>query len=201
MKTVIFDIGCVLIGFDWDAYAHKLFNDPEVECIVTASAFHCPYWKEMDRGEMTQPEILAHMVAQAPEYADQIRESVMRVSECTTRTDYAIPWIEDLKSRGYQVLYLSNYSDWVMSQSGHALDFLPYMDGGIFSYKVHSIKPEPEIYQMLIDKYELVPEECVFVDDTKANIEAAEAIGIRSVLFKNYEQARDELDELLREIL
>ena len=196
IKNVVFDIGCVLIGFDWDAYVRRLFDQETAE-VVTACAFKCPFWKEMDRGEMEQPEILARMIEQSPEYAEQIRESVVRVDECVERTDYAIPWIESLKARGYRVLYLSNYSDWVMSKSGHALDFLEHMNGGIFSYKVHCIKPDEEIYRILFDRYDLVPEECVFIDDTPANIETAKRLGMEGVIFENYDQAKTELEGVL----
>ena len=77
------------------------------------------------------------------------------------------------------------------------LDFLSEMDGGIFSYLVGAIKPEPEIYQILIDKYRLVPEECIFIDDREANLAAARKLGFQTILFDGYEQGRAKLNELL----
>ena len=66
------------------------------------------------------------------------------------------------------------------------------------SYEVHRIKPEPEIYRILLEKYELKAEECVFVDDNGKNIQAARELGFRTVHFENYEQAREALEKLLR---
>ena len=97
------------------------------------------------------------------------------------------------------MLFLSNYSEHVRKRSTHTLDFLPYLDGGVFSYQVHRIKPEPEIYRILLEKYELKAEECVFVDDNGKNIQAARELGFRTVHFENYGKAREALEELLRE--
>lgn len=196
IRTVIFDIGRVLIGFEWDEYAKSLFDEP-VAATVTAATFGGPHWKEQDRGVLATEDIHNEMVRMAPEYESEIREVLDRVGECTTRQSYAIPWIDSLKERGYQVLYLSNYSDHVISKSTHALDFLSHMDGGVFSYKELCIKPDRQIYEVLFDRYGLDPGECVFIDDSAANIEAARELGMHGILFKNYEQASKELNELL----
>lgn len=197
IRTVIFDIGRVLLGFEWDRYVHMLFDDEATCRAVTEASFRCPYWTEMDRGNMRQEDIVENMIENAPDYSAQILEAVERVGECVERFDYAIPWIEDLKNRGYQVLYLSNYSEHVRARSMHAMDFLDRTDGGIFSYEVKSVKPEPEIFEMLIDRFDLVPEECVFIDDSFPNVETAVGLGFNTILFKNYEQASAELASVL----
>lgn len=112
------------------------------------------------------------------------------------RYDYAISWIKELKQKGYQVLVLSNFASKAFDDCQEVLDFLPFVDGGILSYRERVIKPEPEIYQLLIDRYQLVPEECVFLDDTLKNLTAAEAFGIHTIHFKNRELAVEELRKL-----
>lgn len=198
IRTVIFDIGRVLLGFDWDRYIHSLFDDEEICRIVTECSLRCPYWTEMDRGKMSQEEIVEKMIEKAPEYRAQILEAMNRVDECVERFDYAIPWIEHLKSRGYKVLYLSNYSEYVKSKSKYAMDFLDRVDGGIFSCEVKCVKPDPEIFEMIIDRFDLVPEECVFIDDSEPNVETALSLGLKGILFKNYEQASSELESVLK---
>ena len=74
--------------------------------------------------------------------------------------------------------------------------FLPEMEGGILSYKEHLIKPEPEIYQLLLKRYGLKAEESVFLDDTLKNVEAAEEQGIHGIHFLTKEQAEEELRKL-----
>jgi len=71
------------------------------------------------------------------------------------------------------------------------------MDGGIMSYMVHLAKPDPAIYQTLLDRYGLKAEECVFLDDTVRNVEAAQALGIAGIVVTSQEQAKKELETLL----
>ena len=78
----------------------------------------------------------------------------------------------------------------------HALDFLPYTDGGILSFQDKLIKPMPEIYRLILDRYRLEPDECVFMDDTRANVEGAKAAGIHAFVFENIAQAKEELEKL-----
>ena len=77
-----------------------------------------------------------------------------------------------------------------------ALEFLEYVDGGILSYRDGVIKPDPAIYRLLLDRYSLNPEECVFLDDIQKNLDAAKAFGIHTILFRSMEQAREELRAL-----
>ena len=71
------------------------------------------------------------------------------------------------------------------------------MDGGVFSCDVNWIKPEREIFNILLKKYNLKAEECVFLDDNKNNIEAASAMGFNTIPFEYYQQAHGELMSLL----
>lgn len=197
IDTVIFDIGRVLLGFEWLDYVHRLFNDTETEEAVTKATFFSGIWNEMDRGIWTEEEVLERFYKNDPDRREQIWKAFDKVGDCAVPMDYAIPWIEELKTDGYRVLYLSNYSEHVKRRTLHAMDFLGHMDGGIFSYEVHSIKPEKEIYEKLIEKYGLVPERCIFIDDNQKNISAAEDIGFKAIGFESYEQAHGELMSLL----
>ena len=70
------------------------------------------------------------------------------------------------------------------------------MDGAVFSYQVRQLKPEPEIYRTLLDRYHLKPEETVFLDDTPENCEGARKLGITAIQFKDFKQAAAELEKL-----
>lgn len=78
------------------------------------------------------------------------------------------------------------------------MKFLPYMDGTLFSYVYKMAKPDHEIYETLCTMYQLNPGETVFFDDREDNIEGAEACGIHGILFQNYEQAKKDLETLLK---
>ena len=74
----------------------------------------------------------------------------------------SVDWIESLKARDYHTYYLSNYGERIRREASKELSFLSHMDGGIMSYTVHLAKPDPAIYQTLLDRYGLNAEECVF---------------------------------------
>ena len=125
------------------------------------------FWNEFDRGQLSDEEMLAGFIRNDPSVEKEIRQIFENMHGILTRADYAIPWIRELKAAGYQVLVLSNFSDKVARDNPDALDFLEYVDGGILSYRDGVIKPDPAIYRLLISRYDLKPEECVFLDDTQ----------------------------------
>ena len=77
-----------------------------------------------------------------------------------------------------------------------ALDFIPYTDGGILSFQDRVIKPDEKIYRLLLSRYQLKAQECVFLDDTPANVEAAVRLGFAGIVFRTREQAQEELRAL-----
>ena len=192
IKTIIFDIGNVLIDCRGEDYLCGMFGEEQAGA-VAAATFGKPYWKQMDQGVMDGEEATERMIADTPELENEIRKAMEYVGNCLFKQDYAIPWIRELKEKGFQVLFLSNYSEYLRRKNPEVLDFLPYLDGGVFSYEVKMIKPNPDIYQYILNVYKLVPEECIFVDDLAENIEAAKAAGIHGIQFRGYEKSYDEI--------
>lgn len=196
ITTIIFDIGNVLAGFSWKEHFERLGYDDEMAERIARATVKNPAWNEIDRGVLSIEEIMRAFVESDPEIERDIYRALEDVGSMVVRYEYAIPWLQELKGKGYRVLYLSNFSEKAETDCAHALDFLPYMDGGILSYQEKIIKPMPEIYQLLIDRYGLVPEECVFMDDTAVNLEGAEKFGIHTIHFHDREQAIGELRKL-----
>lgn len=196
INTVIFDIGNVLMKFDYMPYIRSLLQDEDTVYRVNGAIWRSGFWNDLDRGEDTDI-VYAKMLEAEPEYKEEIALAFENVGQCMFKMDYAIPWIQELKERGYRVLYLSNYSRHTMEANPGVLDFLPYMDGGVFSCEVGVVKPDAEIYRILCEKHRLNPEECVFLDDFEANVETARAFGMKAIRFENYEAAKRELNELL----
>ena len=71
------------------------------------------------------------------------------------------------------------------------------MDGGVFSYQEHVIKPDERIYQILLERYALLPEETLFLDDNAENIAAAQKLGIHGIVFTNLPEAKAQAEKLL----
>ena len=196
ITTIIFDIGNVLADFTWEEHYMSLGYTGEILERIANATVRSALWSEFDRGVLTREELVQGCIENDPEIAEDIQRCFVDVRGMVKRNDYAIPWVQELKQKGYRVLYLSNFSDVAETEYADKLDFRPFMDGGILSYEEKVVKPMPEIYKLLIDRYELVPQECVFLDDTEKNLPPAEAFGIHTILFKNPEQAKAELKKL-----
>ena len=194
IHTVIFDIGNVLMKFAWKPYIRELF-DEETARIVTKAIWKMGYWNEFDRGVLSEEEVRKAMVSCKPEYEKEIYMALDHVDRCMHKYDYALPWVKELKDKGYQVLFLSNYSKFLQDAKPEVLEFLPYMDGGVFSCDVHIIKPDPAIYEKICEKYDLKPEECLFIDDNGDNVKAAQNFGMHSIRFQEYETSYKEIME------
>ena len=197
LKTVVFDIGNVLITFSGMDFIRKRFGD-EKGLQIANSLFGDRRWSELDRGVMTSEEVLQSFLDADPTVPEEdIIWSFEHIYRTVSRCGYAIPWLRDVRKLGYRVLYLSNYSKLIMHARPEVLDFLPLMDGGIFSCDVKLIKPDIAIYRLLIDRFGLDPEECLFIDDQPDNCAAAEQVGINAYVFGSYEQDRPKIMEIL----
>ena len=199
IDTVIFDIGGVLVGlgrihfFEQFGYSHEMCQR------LLDSTLRNPNWKELDIGLLSDEEVIDRFVQDTPELEQEIRACMKNIHGVVYRLETSIPWIKEIKESGRRVLYLSNYSMKVARDNEDAMDFLPYMDGGLLSCDYHVIKPDPAFYQILIDKYDLDPLKCVFLDDLEDNLAAARKFGIRTIQVRDHEQAASDLRALLEE--
>lgn len=196
IKNIIFDIGNVLLGFDYLRFFRSFGLEEEVVGRLAKATAKSPDWNELDRGVLSYEEVVERFVRNDPQLETVIRKVFANLKGLLIRYEYAIPWIEELKSKGYKVYYLSNFFRKAEVDCYETMDFLPYLDGGILSYRDKVIKPDREIYELLLSRYGLEAQECVFLDDTVKNIEGAVKAGFHGIVFLNKEQACEELRRL-----
>ena len=197
IKNIIFDIGKVLVHFDWEDYlAAFQFPKEETEAIAN-TMFLSPNWNLVDEGRLSYDDVEQIFMDSCPAYADDIRLVFAHFGDCITRFPYTRHWISSLKQEGCRIYYLSNYGEYTYRYTKSDLDFLDLMDGGLMSYEIQCLKPDFAIYESLFRKYQLKPEECVFIDDNAANIEAAARLHVHTILFRNYSDAQAQLRQLL----
>lgn len=199
ITNVVFDIGNVLAGFEWEAFYRSFGYSEEMLQKLAKATVKSPFWNEMDRGRLKTEEILDCFIQNDPSIEKEIREVFQNVKQMITRYDYAIPWIREVKEKGCRVYVISNFAEKPYQDCAEALDFLSETDGAVLSYQEQLIKPSPEIYRLLCSRYDLKPEECVFIDDMPVNVEAGIEQGMRGILFRSLEQAKKELNEMLSE--
>ncbi len=196
VKNIIFDIGGVLTNIHFEAVVERYCNDKKIIRRVYEGMMGADAWSELDRGILTEEQVVDLFVEKVPDLEDLIRKVFADMGVFLTRCEYAIPWIKQLHDSGYKVYYLSNWPERFYKQFIDCLDFIPYTDGGILSFREHLIKPEPAIYQLLLTKFCLEASECVFIDDTEKNLVPARDMGIQTILFTSQEDAINKLEKM-----
>ena len=186
-KNIIFDVGDTLVDFRHHDYMSELGFDEETITFLTDNMIFTDFWEDMDRGDKDLDEACEHFCGLYPELSEEITKFWDNIEAIVTEYDYAKPLIMSMKEKGYKVFLFSNYPDKLSQMHWSKFSFLPEMDGYLISAKAHLMKPDPAFYRMLMDRYRLKSEECVFIDDNENNIAAAEKIGWRAIHFTGYE--------------
>ena len=188
ISTVIFDIGDVLVSANIKDY---LVADPEIPNEIVDELLKLWFIEKDEVDDTMDLDTYREIVNKrmGVEFSKYIPKLFKYNVDCVTAFDYTIPMIQDLKDKGYKVYYLSNWSAWThdLLQEAGKFDFLKLMDGGVFSYDVGYMKPNEEIYKILLNKYKINPEEAIFFDDREENIEAANKLGIHGIHFPRHD--------------
>ena len=196
IKTVIFDIGNVMVDFRFREMLREKGYSEQVCERIAAATVDSGFWNELDRGVMSYDEVLSLFAARDKEIEPQMREALSSVRGIVKLRPHAVPWVRGLKRAGYQVLALSNYPEKAYEDDWEQLVFLDDMDGFILSYRDKVVKPDRAIYELLQERYSFRPEECVFIDDLQKNLDTADKLHWHTIRYQNYEQVCAQLKEL-----
>ena len=198
IKTVIFDVGKVLVTFEWEMFLRKTMKfDEETAKRIGKAMFSSENWRQMDKGVLPDQDYLEQFIANDPDLEQEIRATYERAGEIVEMAPYALEWVKGLKQRGLKLYILSNYSHNLYEQTKEKMEFISLMDGCIWSYAHKTIKPEAEIYEKLLQSYQLDGKSCIYIDDLQENLDGAKAYGIHGILFTNYEEAAMQVEAYL----
>jgi 2-haloacid dehalogenase len=181
VRVVVFDVGNVLVRWDPRNLYHKIFADPSemetfLETVCTMDWNLRADFGE-DWGKMTEELIALH-----PAQAAEIRAYRARWPEMIAGPIVEnVRLLETFKARGVPIYAITNFAADTFSESQKRFPFLAAFDGIICSGVEHLIKPDPKIYRLLLGRYSLRAEECVFIDDSAKNIVAARALGFKTI--------------------
>jgi len=193
IKSIIFDIGNVLLEFKPLDYLKATFNDDKIEALVYKEIFQSQEWLHLDRGTLTQEEAIKAIIQRNPNYEVHIKRCMANWIGILIPIEGTLQIVKELKQKGFKLYLLSNFHSLAFESIYSKYDFFKYFDGGVISYKENLVKPETEIYTRLLDTYGLKAKECLFIDDTLANTEAADRLGMNTIHFNNYETLEDDL--------
>lgn len=197
IKAIIFDYGNVLI--EWNpryVYQDYFPNDPDGMENFLVEVDFMGWNTHQDRGR-TFREGVADLSATFPQHAhliqayhDNWKDSIGKSYTGTVEI------MKQLKQMGYPLYGLSNWSAETFPHAREKYDFFELLDDMVISGEVGHVKPEPEIYHLMLEKIGKPTQECLFIDDSLPNIQQAQKMGFETIHFQSPEQLAARLREL-----
>lgn len=185
IKNIVFDMGNVVIRFDPAAFIDRFGVSAEERELLLREVFRSPEWVMMDRGTLTDEQCADILCPRLPEHLRGIaRKLIAFWDRPILETEGICPLIEELKGLGYGIYLLSNASC-RQPDYWQRVPASRFFDGTLISYSVKLVKPMPEIYEKFFETFSLRREECFFIDDSPANVEAALYVGMPATVFHN----------------
>ncbi|MEM0548961.1 MULTISPECIES: HAD family phosphatase [Aeromonas] len=193
--AIIFDLGRVVVSWDPVGIVSSV-RGPEGAEQLAERLFNHQDWLEVDRGTMS-----LHTMARQAERRTGLSAAenlaILQAVPPSLQPDPAmLTLMAELHGAGHSLYALSNMGhasiDWLEQHQ----DFWRFFSGKVVSARVRMMKPEPDIYRYLQVSFDLKPAECIFIDDSPANVAAAEALGIRGMVFTDAASCRQQLVEL-----
>ena len=178
VKNVILDMGKVLLSFEPQIPLNAYCKSEAEKKTVEKALFGSKYWHDADRGLIKDAQ-LYDLVKQtvSQEHHDALKNCCAHWDICMRPIVGAREFCQYLKSAGFGVYVLSNASDRFYDYFGNFLP-LDFFDGVVVSSDIKMMKPDHEIFDYVMRKYDLNRAECLFVDDSLANVESARAFGM-----------------------
>jgi 2-haloacid dehalogenase len=195
IKAVIFDFGGVLIGWDpRNLYSRFFPGEPQAMEDFLAEISFMEWNAQQDKGRPFA-EAVALLSKQFPHRAHLIKAYQEHWKESLTGSiDGTVELLRMLKNKGYSLYGMSNWSAETFAIVRHEFEFLNLFDEIILSGEVKLIKPDPEIFELCLQKIGKPASQCLFIDDSETNIIAAKKLGFDTVHFNSPEHLKTELE-------
>ena len=197
IDTIIFDLGGVLI--DWNPrYLYRKIFKTENEVSWFLENICTSAWNDEQDGGRSFEDATRELTEKYPEFKEPIAAWYGRWQE--TISGPISGTVEILKTikeaRKHRLYALTNWSAETFPWALDNFDFLHWFEGIVVSGVEKCRKPLPEFFEILFDRYNVVPERAVFIDDNLANIKGAQALGLNTITFKDPHQLARELEEM-----
>lgn len=200
IKNIIFDLGNIVVPSPNFDMVKQFFENESDAITFTQKILGSELWEDLDLGKMTMIEaarlIKNQKLIDIANY-DEVEKFMLNWFSMRTPNEEIVELGKKLKNVGYKIFILSNMSKESFEYLLNKYDFFSMVDGAVVSAYEKTKKPESKIFEILLNRYSLIPEECVLIDDTKENLKKANEFGIkgRSVIPNDYQDIINLLKE------
>jgi putative hydrolase of the HAD superfamily len=196
MRNVIFDIGGVVLDWRPGRLLERFYPDAAERVRMQPLIFKHADWLELDRGALSELEILARIAQRAGRPVPELDPLFEAIRDSLVPKADTIALLDSLAAQRVPLYCLSNMPAGIYHQLRAMHDFWSHFHGVVVSGLVGMVKPEPQIYEHLLGTYGLRAADTVFIDDLAVNVEAARGVGLQAILFENAAQCAAALDLL-----
>lgn len=190
--NVIFDLGNVLVRWDPVAIVRSVIDGPGAVRLAQHLFVH-PDWLEVDRGALTLEQAAVQAIERTEVDEPIIHGIYAAVAPSLQTLPASEAILDDLKKQGHTLYALSNMGQVSASYLQQHASFWSSFKDVVISSRVGLVKPQPEIFMTMLAQFGLLAADCLFIDDSAENVEAALALGLDAFVFQNAQQCRDEL--------
>lgn len=195
-RVVVFDLGGVLIDWNPRHLYRQLFDDEAAMERFLAEVCHSAWNEEQDRGR-TFAEAIEEAALRFPEHRVLIEAYHRRWGEMLAGPiEGTVALLAELKEAGHELHALTNWSVETFPIARERYAFLDWFGSILVSGEERLIKPDPRIFQLLLERIGRAADACVYIDDNPKNAAAAAALGFDAVHFRSPEQLRADLARL-----
>ena len=181
IKNIVFDLGNVLLSWNPEEFFKRSGYDPEEVKIILKDIFKSNEWSMLDNGDITTSEAIDLIAFKS----SLKRDNICSIFDLRTKVIFPlgmnIKLLPALKKQGFKLYFLSNFPLDFFEEVKKQYNFFKYFNGGIISAEVGFSKPDIGIFKIFLEKYNLVPEECLYIDDIEINVKVAESIGVKGI--------------------
>jgi len=183
---IIPDMGNVLLEWDKDKILQGISDTKKDYLMLDKTIFQSGLWERLDLGTMTREELVLKVVSMIGRtYQKKVEEVIWNGPSYIDIYTEVFPVLSELKKKGHRIFVLSNTSKVFYDLLEEQLSPLKeLLDGFVLSFDIKAIKPDLVMFKEILDKYQLDPTNCVFLDDIEDNTMAAEKLGIKAYQVK-----------------
>jgi putative hydrolase of the HAD superfamily len=198
VKNIIFDLGNVLISFRPSEYFDKNNYPETIKTTILSDIFSSKEWLMLDNGEITTVEAVDAIALKSSLKKEEIAHIFNLRTEMMFPLDPNVRLLPELKKRGFKLYYLSNFPMDIFEEVRTGYYFFKYFDGGLISAEAKYSKPHSRIYEILLERYSLIAEECLYIDDIEINVKAAEASGMKGHVTNGSLEISKEIEKAIK---
>jgi putative hydrolase of the HAD superfamily len=182
-RAIVFDLGGVVVDWQPERLIGSVAEDEATRARVRRDIFAHDDWLDLDRGTLAHADAVRRFAQRSGLDEACVDALLARVAASLVPKADTLALMAELRAAAHPLYFLSNMAQTSFTHLERSYDFWSHFAGGVVSYRVGMLKPEPAIFERLLQEYGLRAPDCVFVDDLQPNVDAAAALGFAGIRF------------------